>query len=206
MGEGQTLWALFFSLCLHGGVLLTLLGGGGGGATAVLAPNSINASIVIEAETELATTASSSAAEPVQVESANAPAQAPEPTRAKAPEPQRQTRVPQIAPATGVANAAPGGSSIDGDFLPTALLELTKPAYPDFARRHGQEGRVVFELTIGPTGSAAEITMIKSSGYRLLDQAALQALENARFSPAALAGIPFKSRKRVAFAFDLTGD
>ncbi|MFW5769195.1 MAG: energy transducer TonB [Spirochaetota bacterium] len=61
-------------------------------------------------------------------------------------------------------------------------LEL--PDYPELARRWGWEGIVVVRIQIGPEGNVREAELLRSSGYDLLDRAALKTVaESWTFNP-----------------------
>ena len=49
--------------------------------------------------------------------------------------------------------------------------------YPKMAVRNGWQGRVLLSLTILQTGTVSEYKVIETSGYSVLDQAALSSLE-----------------------------
>lgn len=91
------------------------------------------------------------------------------------------------------ASGSPGDSSSgDRSALPAALesgsasgpvkVFHTDPVYPRAARRRGWEGTVYLAVRIAPEGEviAAEIT--QSSGFELLDQAALEAVGRWRYA------------------------
>ncbi len=59
-----------------------------------------------------------------------------------------------------------------------------KPAYPRAARRRGQEGTVLLLVEVLPTGRAGKIEIERSSGFELLDTAAVEAVQGWRFLPA----------------------
>lgn len=59
------------------------------------------------------------------------------------------------------------------------------PEYPERARRRGHEGRVVLAVTVTATGEPVSVEVADSSGYPLLDRAALRAVRRWRFHPAA---------------------
>lgn len=60
----------------------------------------------------------------------------------------------------------------------------TEPAYPRLARRHGQEGTVKLRVKVGADGLPQAVELALSSGFELLDQAALEAVRGWRFEPA----------------------
>ena len=65
-----------------------------------------------------------------------------------------------------------------------AYLHNPTPVYPAAARRTGYEGTVVIRARIQIDGSADRVEIKKSSGYGVLDQAALEAVRKWRFIPA----------------------
>lgn len=58
------------------------------------------------------------------------------------------------------------------------------PVYPRLARERGQEGTVVLEVEVLPSGRCGTINVLSSSGYALLDQTALNAVRRWVFRPA----------------------
>ena len=59
-----------------------------------------------------------------------------------------------------------------------------KPRYPDLARRAGIEGQTVVKALVDIDGSIIDVQILKSSGNQMLDEAALAAARNWKFSPA----------------------
>jgi len=57
------------------------------------------------------------------------------------------------------------------------------PLYPKQARLNGEEGLVVVRISIDRWGSVEKSQVFKSSGFELLDHAALDATTNIRFKP-----------------------
>ncbi len=58
------------------------------------------------------------------------------------------------------------------------------PDYPPAALRLEQQGEVMVKLRVLASGAAADVQLRASSGYHLLDEAALRYLRGARFVPA----------------------
>lgn len=58
------------------------------------------------------------------------------------------------------------------------------PAYPPRARRLGLEGEVLIRTRVLPNGESDQLMLERSSGYALLDEAALEAIRKWRFRPA----------------------
>ncbi|MDW8123587.1 MAG: TonB family protein [Geminicoccaceae bacterium] len=100
-----------------------------------------------------------------------------------------------------------GGSGDGGEGEPPgfALGSLANPLphYPAAARRRGIEGTVVLEVAVSPAGLPEEVVVARSSGSRLLDEAALEAVRRWRFRPARRAGEPVAGRVAVPITFRL---
>lgn len=95
----------------------------------------------------------------------------------------------------------PPGEETDEE-APVLLLDRSpQPAYPVVALRMGWEGAVTCQLTIGPEGSVVHVVVERSSGYELLDRAAVEGIRAWRFRPGTRHGLPveMKVRKRVLF-------
>jgi protein TonB len=59
-----------------------------------------------------------------------------------------------------------------------------KPRYPDLARRAGIEGQAVVKALVDIDGSVMDAQILKSSGNQMLDESAVAAARQWRFSPA----------------------
>ena len=77
------------------------------------------------------------------------------------------------------------------------------PSYPFAARRRGLEGKVLLRVAVLPSGAAASVTVESSSGHRILDRAAREAVRRWRFTPATRAGRPVEAEVRVPVTFKL---
>ena len=120
-----------------------------------------------------------------------------QPPRAKAAVPQAN---PQPAPSTPVVASAPQASA-SADTVqvappaaaapapaPAAVEKVTEPrgyagylrnpapAYPPAAQRRGLEGQVVLKVHVLPNGQPDSVTVARSSGHPILDDAALKAV------------------------------
>lgn len=85
------------------------------------------------------------------------------------------------------------------------LVTSTKPVYPDLARRAGIEGIVTVKMLVDIDGSVIEVEIIKSSGNTLLDQAAVTAAHQHRFTVAHQRDRPVRVWISRQFAFRFTG-
>jgi len=117
-----------------------------------------------------------------------------------------------LADPAEVASAARSGlpGSGEGDNagfgeadVQAAARALIRPVYPVGARRRGEEGRVVLEVTVLATGRTGDPAILMPSGFAELDRAALNAIRRARFAPATRRGVPVSSRIRLTFIFNL---
>ena len=96
-----------------------------------------------------------------------------------------------------------------GDFsrLPTevvpACMYRPVPDYPDSARDNGIEGDVLVGLYLGSIGTIMEVEIYRSSGSDLLDQSAIEAAWNSRWTPAQRNGEGISVWTAVSYKFEL---
>lgn len=83
-------------------------------------------------------------------------------------------------------------------------LKNPAPVYPDISRRRREQGVVLIEATIDQHGWPIKVMLKKSSGFHLLDQAALKAVKRWKFHPARLGNIAVESSVYVPVRFHLT--
>ncbi len=86
-----------------------------------------------------------------------------------------------------------------------AIKTFVRPDYPRESRILGEEGTAVFELGLSSDATLTRITLVRSSGYPRLDEAAREALRKATFVPACENGRPVACVKRIAVRFELEG-
>jgi protein TonB len=82
-------------------------------------------------------------------------------------------------------------------------LNNPPPIYPEPSRIAKQEGTVVLEVLVTSEGSAGDVSVQASSGFSLLDQSAVTAVQKWRFHPATLGGMKIKSRVIIPVLFQL---
>ncbi|MBX9403846.1 energy transducer TonB [Lysobacter sp. BMK333-48F3] len=105
-----------------------------------------------------------------------------------------------------VAKADPPAGSNPGIQTGASLQALNNPAppYPPQAVRENLTGVVELEILVGIDGKPIEVSVVRSSGHRLLDQAARRAvLSRWTFQPAMRDGQPVQARGRVPIEFKL---
>ena len=79
----------------------------------------------------------------------------------------------------------------------------TPPVYPKRARELGQEGIVVFLVFLSKQGIISEMKISQSSGFRLLDHAAENAILQWNFAPATENGKQIESWVKIPIKFSL---
>ncbi len=105
----------------------------------------------------------------------------------------------------GVALSAPPWQAAPppGPSTPPAYGGNPAPAYPAAARRRGQQGQVVLRAEVQADGRPARVEVVRSSGYALLDEAALASVGDWRFAPAETDGKPSAGAVEVPITFKL---
>ena len=112
---------------------------------------------------------------------------------APAPRPVEQTVAEHALQQAPVASAppappAPAQPAAEAMLEPprynAAYLSNPPPAYPLAARRRGIEGTVLIRSEVSASGECLRAELKKTSGFDLLDQAALEAVKKWRFVPA----------------------
>jgi protein TonB len=164
-----------------------------------------------------------------QIVAPAAPAAAVPPRRAETPPPDRLTRTipatdfpPTFSPTvTGTAPvvAAAGiesrvaeeaktpavraESPVTPPLFNAAYLRNPAPAYPAAARRRGDQGTAMLKVLVDSEGAPLRIELDQSSGSRLLDGAALDAVKSWRFVPARRGAENVEGWVRVPVVFRL---
>ncbi len=77
------------------------------------------------------------------------------------------------------------------------------PEYPEAARRRRQSGTVLLHIAIESDGSVSQVEVSRSSGFDLLDHAALEAAVSWHFSPTLEDGVPQRSQVDLPVVFVL---
>jgi len=77
------------------------------------------------------------------------------------------------------------------------------PIYPEFARSQGWEGLVLLRAFIRKDGRPSEVLLDRSSGYKILDKVAVEAVLNWQFLPARAGRLTFSTWVRIPVRFSL---
>lgn len=95
--------------------------------------------------------------------------------RLEFPDPLKMKRI-RTETTADIGAGAPMVDSLQIDYSPS-------PAYPELARRNGEEGTVVVRTLVSESGIVKAVVMEQSSGHPNLDQAATEAVWSIRFKP-----------------------
>lgn len=82
-------------------------------------------------------------------------------------------------------------------------LQNPAPAYPQLSKKLKEEGIVTLKVLVKANGSVADVEILKSSGYKRLDDAAKKAFKRWHFSPATQAGVAIDYWYEINFDFSL---
>lgn len=94
-----------------------------------------------------------------------------------------------------------GMSSSEGNLRPRILSQV-KPQYTQEGRANGIQGKVVLSVEFRADGTIGSVTVLRSLGHGL-DEKAIAAARQIRFSPATSNGTPKTVTSRVEFFFTL---
>ncbi|MCB2091129.1 MAG: energy transducer TonB [Alphaproteobacteria bacterium] len=105
---------------------------------------------------------------------------------------------------TGIADSeATEELSAISEPVAAAYLNNPPPSYPRLARLRRQQGTVLLNVEVEANGRPGDIQVIKSSGYQLLDQAAINIVRKWRFLPAKRGNEPVKANVEIPITFQI---
>jgi len=108
------------------------------------------------------------------------------------------SRVATAEPTLSASVSASASISRDVEYLYNP-----PPGYPPRARRMGMEGEVLIRTRVLRNGRCDELELVQSSGYALLDRAAMEAIRKWRFRPALRGDEQVSSRIEIPVRFRL---
>jgi protein TonB len=114
------------------------------------------------------------------------------------PQPPRPPAPPKPSLAKETSSASKGAIQAQPDDL-----HNEPPEYPEESRIAREQGMVILQVEVTATGEPASVSILKSSGYFRLDQAARRAVQHWKFHPAMTAGIAVSSEADVPVHFKL---
>jgi bla regulator protein blaR1 len=86
----------------------------------------------------------------------------------------------------------------------SAVAQFTscaKPAWPEEDLRTGHDGTVNLSFLVGADGKVQDAKIVKSSGYRAMDEAARDAIMKCAFKPATKGGQPVESWTPIQYVW-----
>jgi protein TonB len=78
-----------------------------------------------------------------------------------------------------------------------------KPKYPSIARSRHLEGKVLLKVKVSAEGQSVNVAIDKTSGYDMLDNAAIEAVQNWKFAPARQGDRPVACIVTIPITFKL---
>ena len=120
---------------------------------------------------------------------------------------------PQPPPVEMVETSVSEPAPVSAPTAPVTLLtelsvtcpELSPPSYPSLSRRLGEEGKLVLRVELDKNGHVSTASVIESSSYKRLDEAALAVVKTWRCNPALHNGQPVRAVALQPFNFVLQG-
>jgi TonB family protein len=92
---------------------------------------------------------------------------------------------------------------VGGTIAEPKKIRDVKPAYPPVAQQAGVEGVVILEAIVGTDGAVRSARVLR--GQPLLDEAAIGAVQQWRYTPTLLNGVPVEVVMTVTVNFSLSG-
>ncbi|PQO43222.1 hypothetical protein C5Y93_26340 [Blastopirellula marina] len=114
--------------------------------------------------------------------------------------------MPEAALAEAMPPSVDSAAGARIDVPPQPAPNNAAPGYPAASRTRREEGRVILRVTISETGAVAELNVHQSSGFDRLDQAALHAVRQWKFTPAQSEGRNVATRVKIPVSFSLRTD
>lgn len=103
-----------------------------------------------------------------------------------------------------VAKAEPLEEKVTPPSAGADYLHNPAPEYPEVAMDRGWEGKVLMKVHVKPDGKPDEVSVISSSGQRILDDAAIKTVNKWMFVPASKGGSPIAGWVTVPITFNLS--
>ena len=112
----------------------------------------------------------------------------------------RQTSTTQAA--MTITTTAPLGDA-SSNHQPQPIAGNPKPVYPRLAIKKRLQGDVILTVSIQPTGAVNRVTLKRSSGFKLLDSAAMDAVRHWRYEPLPEDALPVTRSDQIPINFRL---
>lgn len=128
------------------------------------------------------------------------------------PEPTVNHSNPPEMPAQTEISTVPENTAVNGTQVPAnEIIREARPLYrtnplppyPQIARKRGLQGVVVLEVLVDPSGNAADLRVLSSSGHPILDRTAMASVKHWTFDPGTRGGKKVTMWVRVPIRFQL---
>lgn len=116
---------------------------------------------------------------------------------------QQEATQPTAAKANNQVASAPASAG-GGETRDAIPISSIRPRYPTTALRNNQEGWVDVQYTVNADGSVSNITVVSAEPRHVFDNAAIDALRRAKFSPAMRDGAAIASQQQKRIEFKLS--
>ena len=119
---------------------------------------------------------------------------------------QADSPLPPITPSAALPTVNKDNESASAQVIRAArplYLENPPPDYPRVARKRRYQGVVMLEVLVDQRGAVADVRLFKTSGYGILDRAALKSVTGWKFEPARRGNRPVSMWVRVPIRFRL---
>jgi len=110
---------------------------------------------------------------------------------------------PDSSEASKMAMNNPSFSDREDRWVQGNYSEKPKPHYPNEARKKGYQGKVVLRVEVLSNGLVGKVEVKSSSGYEVLDRAALADVKQRKFNPAKVGGKSVSSWMDIPIKFQL---
>lgn len=120
--------------------------------------------------------------------------------------------VPTEASSLDQSKSSKIGQNSDDSFKSLGLIPITQgprqkyaphPQYPRLARKNGWEGTIVLYIEVLKNGTIGRIELDRSTGYQILDEAAIKTVKHWRYVPALAGDNPVTCWLKTPIRFQL---
>ena len=135
------------------------------------------------------------------------PKKAPPKAIAQTPAPAKQTQVAEEQTSKRTVtkkSEAPGFSDEPVMVSEPTIQHLVEPRYPKLAKRRNQQGVVLLDVIVDEHGMPMTVDVLESSGYPILDRAAIGAVKRWSFKPKQRNHRFVKSRVHIPVTFKIS--
>jgi TonB family protein len=96
-----------------------------------------------------------------------------------------------------------GKTGIEGPIASRGILYRSPALYPEWAMRKGIEGEVKAQIKVDPKGDVKTIDVIKTCGFKELDQVVIECMRKWKFAPLPFSANQIDQDGLITFKFNL---